>query len=1810
MILTAVSGAITAAPAAGLATEVGLVAGQVFSVNIDTDGEALTLTIPDGLYLASGGLGYTDDGDVILCGQETLVFTADAGSYDLQLMNGQEAVGDPLSFIVSAKPEETPAQGGIQGALWLDSNDDGVCDAGEVPLPDYPVYLYRVSDPDPVQIVRTDMGGNYSFTNLAPGSYIVGIKPNELGAGRYLLPFVGIKNDNSFKVASDWMSVITNPLEITGDTVVTGIDAGMRNPMGIIPLALGDVSLTTFTVNGKSSETYNTYSYNVNQIEVGGVYQLLRDVSADAPATITVRLTNKDIEGYFGGAGSYNYFSCGHIIWPVGSAGQTVTYYPDYVEVSFLVSGTMASSGDFTIGFAFNAPIFGGWIPNGKLLAEITAGGDITGASTLTVTADVVDNSTFTFNGAFLSTGTEPTVMLDQVVSLSLQTIGRDRGNNTQWLREPGTDLIMELSHPENAVLVVPASPHYGYPLPMLGSSTSGGNTTIIWDFGQIESDGRPDMDYWASDASGYFYYYYQTHPITIKFPSTSFNDGDDITLTAKITYTLAGETVPKIIEITRTFKLVEHSDFIHMEPSDLQFAATTNSTITMEIDSDGTTNGNVAQICRVANNGGTLPIPETCYTWYNGIYGDTKKVNIDRIAITNLGTTFQTDIVYYIYKNGAYERKVEYTAAAANTAGGFTLVNSFITPGITPSAGIALNPGEYIEKIEFYPIDGSSGTRALPVGAGMQCTLRFVSWPGGVWPDGTEIEWGDVVQCRGELTWKGESYQSLYTDLSVFVDGTYDASYGGSTILMQTRDNDPYGAIHYGYSVIRPTVSLVYQAAQGAIYAPGDNVGVNLRFNNAFSTFSRWVDPVIYYIPPSYLTIDLSLNQALKVYLGNEEVPAAAVITETTLGGRTAYEIKVTGLSLAGGSTLYTIPLILTVQWGTPSGKYFLHNRADGVYPGSSVKYGLLFGTTEVKHSYVYPLNQNYNLLYEDINDLDDNASWWDGSDYTPYLWAVNSPQQLTVTALSKLDVSAEMYNDREGEWQSVNNPGAEATVSTDASGEGRFRLTLANLGNSYIGDISLLDILPHYDPLYEKLVLSGALKGSTWTATLKVAPTVTVYDADNNDVTPSFSGWSLRYSLQGDPSYNGGASGIQRSGTDGPFSGGTTFDAAAKSFLFSSGVFRLPPGHKLVIEGVVQAPDVVTETMVGSVAYNAFAVQAQYYQTNTIVTGQPATLFEPNKQKFILRDIGDASITKGGLVFKDLNGNSEYDDGTDVKYENVKVELWKADASGNPTGASPVGETWTDADGQYQFLALEAGDYVVKVIRPTDSPYDPYAFVDKDPENGSDTSHVDSLGLSSVIELSAGGTFDAPNAGIKATGRVTVRFYTISSGKEYVDSAPYSYLDVPIQDDTAAMTGNVTAGSGAGEYALPGHYHLAAGETNPKPYSVSWDVPTQTVEFKVEVNTNDITYAYTGTEPSGAATLLTGYDETDVPWNMSKTVKDNPSLPGYTFSGWDTDDAEVSDGSFNMPDNAVAFSGYWTVAEYAITYVLNGGTSDAGNPSSYNVEDSFPIDIGNPTRVGYTFTGWTVTYASAAHANITTPTTSFSIDALTDGVTTTGNITLTANWKSIPVASTTNTPSTSPRPTIIPTTPATTTTVATTAAVTTPVTTAPVVPTTSPTPTTSAVTPTTSEVPSTTPPTVSITTPTTVLTTTVSTTATTPPVSTTPAPNIVDDGGEWAVLNLVLCILGGLLAALAVIRAFFGGKEGRKASPLWVLLAVILGIVGFVVFFLTEDMSLAAGFVDMWTIVNVGILAAGFICVMLCFKTEKGENPRAERR
>ncbi|MBQ9684418.1 InlB B-repeat-containing protein, partial [Candidatus Saccharibacteria bacterium] len=140
-------------------------------------------------------------------------------------------------------------------------------------------------------------------------------------------------------------------------------------------------------------------------------------------------------------------------------------------------------------------------------------------------------------------------------------------------------------------------------------------------------------------------------------------------------------------------------------------------------------------------------------------------------------------------------------------------------------------------------------------------------------------------------------------------------------------------------------------------------------------------------------------------------------------------------------------------------------------------------------------------------------------------------------------------------------------------------------------------------------------------------------------------------------------------------------------------------------------------------------------------------------------------------------------------------------------------------------------------------------------------------------------------------------------------------------------------------------------------------------------------VMYRYTGDIPTGAPTTPT---EQSYPANNEVAVSMNPTLEGYTFSGWTTTDATVTDGSFTMPSQDVELVGIWTKnttsTKYNVTYVINGDKpADFMPPTQkeYEAEVSVPLDSTEADTVidGYRFSGWSTQDVALSDTGFTMP-------------------------------------------------------------------------------------------------------------------------------------------------------------------------------------------------------------------------------------------
>ena len=139
-------------------------------------------------------------------------------------------------------------------------------------------------------------------------------------------------------------------------------------------------------------------------------------------------------------------------------------------------------------------------------------------------------------------------------------------------------------------------------------------------------------------------------------------------------------------------------------------------------------------------------------------------------------------------------------------------------------------------------------------------------------------------------------------------------------------------------------------------------------------------------------------------------------------------------------------------------------------------------------------------------------------------------------------------------------------------------------------------------------------------------------------------------------------------------------------------------------------------------------------------------------------------------------------------------------------------------------------------------------------------------------------------------------------------------------------------------------------------------------------------VSYAYTGAVPVKAPAL-----PKETTYTLGDAVQPiaHPVLKGYAFSGWDT-------APFSMPAHDVILKGSWSVVEYTISYVLDGGENPVSNPGKYTIETP-SITFAAPTKTGHTFQGW---FTDSGFTK--------AVEKLPSG--SAGNVTLYAKWAKNP--------------------------------------------------------------------------------------------------------------------------------------------------------------------------------------------------------------
>ncbi|MCX6358661.1 MAG: carboxypeptidase regulatory-like domain-containing protein [Armatimonadetes bacterium] len=195
-----------------------------------TDGRYLFSDLAPGVYKVAftAPAGYT--------------FTAQAAGTDPEAdSDADTATGISGSVTLVSGESVTSVDAGLIGPaslgdkVWLDTDKDGIQDAGETGVAGVTVKLLSATDAVLTSVV-TDADGEYLFSDLAPGTYRV----------QFVLPtnhtftLKGVGSDTEADSDADTTSGMTAAVTLAAGDNVTSVDAGLKRNTCVRPASLGD----------------------------------------------------------------------------------------------------------------------------------------------------------------------------------------------------------------------------------------------------------------------------------------------------------------------------------------------------------------------------------------------------------------------------------------------------------------------------------------------------------------------------------------------------------------------------------------------------------------------------------------------------------------------------------------------------------------------------------------------------------------------------------------------------------------------------------------------------------------------------------------------------------------------------------------------------------------------------------------------------------------------------------------------------------------------------------------------------------------------------------------------------------------------------------------------------------------------------------------------------------------------------------------------------------------------------------------------------------------------------------------------------------------------------------------------------------------------------------------------------------------------------------------------------------------------------------------------------------------------------------
>lgn len=252
-----------------------------------------------------------------------------------------------------------------------------------------------------------------------------------------------------------------------------------------------------------------------------------------------------------------------------------------------------------------------------------------------------------------------------------------------------------------------------------------------------------------------------------------------------------------------------------------------------------------------------------------------------------------------------------------------------------------------------------------------------------------------------------------------------------------------------------------------------------------------------------------------------------------------------------------------------------------------------------------------------------------------------------------------------------------------------------------------------------------------------------------------------------------------------------------------------------------------------------------------------------------------------------------------------------------------------------------------------------------------------ISGTGLSTSVTIPTGST---GNRNYEANWELEVYnlTYHLDGGTQSVaNPSTYTYLSAPITLYSPVKAGYSFLGWSSNYYSdIQMSVTIPTNSTGDKEFIANWELGVYTIKYNLNGGT------------------VNGTNPTTFKYSTETITVINPTKQGYVFAGWSGTGISGTTMILEIPKGSSGdreYTANWSESNNIITYNLNGGVITGGsNPTSY-VTNSGMITLINPTKLGYTFTGWSGTGIDGVKLKVSFDTTAG------------GSKSFTANWTAI---------------------------------------------------------------------------------------------------------------------------------------------------------------------------------------------------------------